>query len=122
MEFEQISRQIAFIAEKRRDVIKKPYCSCYCCQDTGYVNYHLILLVIPNYQIKSDKIPVCNRFHCQGRQNISINLSDRILDERFNSELCEKLHHRNLAIWQEWEIKAQKRKEEVDKFVNNVGR
>lgn len=119
--FETVSRQIAFVADKKRDVIRKPYYKCYCCEDTGYVNYHLVLLIIPNYQPKSDKIPVCNRYDCQSSVNIGANISANILDERFSSDLCERLHKHNLSEWQKWELKAQKRKNEITDFLNKVG-
>ncbi len=66
----------------------QPAWRCFCCQDTGKVQLHLIRLVIPDYDHHRDKSVVCQNPHCSLGD---VYKGDPNYDQRFTASICSKL-------------------------------
>jgi hypothetical protein len=45
--------------------IWQPSWKCFCCQDRGIVQSHLVRLVIPDYNHSRDRLPICQSSECK---------------------------------------------------------
>ena len=116
-ELPQFNRDVAVInysITNTEDLAGYPKFGCYCCEDTGYIVTKLVKLIIPDYKYTSDKIPVCNRRECQGRNNIGNFYEQQ--DDRFDEQTCEQLHQIGLADWQNF---SQEQKQALEQEINN---
>ncbi|MCC5609761.1 hypothetical protein LC612_24030 [Nostoc sp. CHAB 5834] len=68
--------------------IWQPSWHCFCCQDTGQIQRHLVNLVIPDYNPHRDRIPVCQG--CNKFDNYHLK-EYGVLDLRFDLYICKKL-------------------------------
>lgn len=75
--------------ENQPQEIWQPHWDCFCCQDTGKIQLHLVKLVMPAYQWNRDRIPVCQNCNQQYELHHLIDLG--ILDTRFSKSICQKL-------------------------------
>ena len=64
MDFPQLSRETTRPEEQKEKEIWQPSWKCFCCQDTGIVNPHLVRLVIPDYSYNHDRLPICQAPGC----------------------------------------------------------
>ncbi len=83
-----------------------PNWNCFCCHDTGLVNPNLVKLVIKDYNLDRDKLPICQNPGCFANKNYASNTSiSSSLDWRFDEELCQKL---DLIHRQEWQLEKKR--------------
>lgn len=68
--------------------IWQPSWHCFCCQDTGQIQRHLVQLIIPDFNPNRDRIPVCQG--CNKFDNYHLK-EYGVLDLRFDLYLCKKL-------------------------------
>ncbi|MHC5610533.1 MAG: hypothetical protein ACYTXA_05825 [Nostoc sp.] len=68
--------------------IWQPRWHCFCCQDTGQIQAHLVSLIIPDYDHNRDRIPVCQG--CNKFDNYHLK-EYGVLDLRFDLYICKKL-------------------------------
>lgn len=83
---------------KRDEEVWHPTWKCFCCQDTGKVQLHLIRLVIPDYDHHRDKSVVCQNPHCQAGEMMR---GDPNYDQRFTASICAKLDKFHREDWQQ---------------------
>lgn len=69
--------------------IWQPSWKCFCCQDTGKVQNHLVKLVMPNYDYDRDRIPLCQL--CGAGDKLYHLVEFGVIDTRFETMLCKKL-------------------------------
>lgn len=75
-----------------------PAWKCFCCQDTGKVQLHLIRLVIPDYDHHRDKSVVCQNPRCSAGEMMRDNPN---YDQRFTASICAKLDQFSREDWQQ---------------------
>jgi hypothetical protein len=78
--------------------IWQPRWHCFCCQDTGQIQAHLVSLIIPDYDHNRDRIPVCQGCNKFDRHNLR---DYGVLDTRFDLFLCKKLDAISRADWKQ---------------------
>ena len=103
----------------------RPTWKCFCCHDTGLVQYSLLKQVMPDYDACRHKPVKCNASLCEYELGITLQMSNT-LDLRFDSSICDRLDKIERQSWQEWERekhelrnKAIKRLEAVE-LTNNL--
>lgn len=69
--------------------IWQPCWKCFCCQDTGKVQPHLVRLVMPNYNYQRDRLPICQLCSCGDKLYHLTEFG--VIDTRFEMTLCRKL-------------------------------
>jgi hypothetical protein len=69
--------------------IWQPSWNCFCCQDTGKVQAHLVRLVMPNYDYNRDRLPMCQLCSCGDKLYHLTEFG--VIDTRFETMLCRKL-------------------------------
>ncbi|MBH8564447.1 hypothetical protein I8748_20055 [Nostoc sp. CENA67] len=69
--------------------IWQPSWKCFCCQDTGKVQNHLVKLVIPDYDYDRDRLPICQL--CGEGDKLYHLTEFGVIDTRFETLLCKKL-------------------------------
>ena len=79
--------------------IWQPHWKCFCCQDTGEVKSHLVLLVIPEYNDKRDRTPICQNPGCSAGTNW-LHLGPNNIDMRLTSTICQELDRINREDWE----------------------
>lgn len=93
--------------------IWQPSWKCYCCQDTGKIQPHLVRLVVPNYDYNRDRIPICQLCEC-GDKLYHLNQLG-VIDTRFELLLCKKL---DAIARDQWRVTTQKQFEIMRKRVD----
>ncbi len=48
----------------------RPDWNCFCCQDTGQIQAHLVRRIIPDYDHNRDRIPICQECNKFDRHNL----------------------------------------------------
>lgn len=92
--------------------IWQPRWHCFCCQDTGQIQAHLVRLIIPDYDPNRDRIPVCQGCNKFDRHNLR---DYGVLDTRFDLFLCKKLDAISRADWKKvTELQFEKYKKQLD--------
>ncbi|TBR56466.1 hypothetical protein B4U84_29745 [Westiellopsis prolifica IICB1] len=76
-----------------------PQWQCFCCQDTGKVQPHLVRLVISGYNYDRDRLPVCQAPGCSAGSNY-LHLEDEI-DMRLVSAICQELDRIERENWRQ---------------------
>jgi len=76
-----------------------PSWQCFCCQDTGKVQPHLVRHVIPAYNYDRDRLPVCQNLGCKKGANF-FHLQGCI-DMRLTAEICQELDRINREDWRQ---------------------
>ncbi|MEA5507974.1 hypothetical protein VB735_33805 [Halotia wernerae UHCC 0503] len=84
--------------EEEDKEIWQPSWRCFCCQDTGQIQRHLIELIIPDFDPNRDRIPVCQA--CNKFDNYHLK-EYGVLDLRFDLYLCKKLDAISRADWKQ---------------------
>lgn len=98
--------------EQEDKEIWQPRWNCFCCQDTGQIQTHLVRLVIPDYDGNRDRFPVCQGCNKFDRHNLR---DYGVLDTRFDLFLCKKLDAISRADWkQATEKQFEKYKKQLD--------
>jgi hypothetical protein len=82
--------------------IWQPSWKCFCCQDTGKVQPHLVRLVMPNYDYNRDRIPICQL--CNAGDKLYHLTEFGVIDPRFETLLCKKL---DALAREEWKQATQ---------------
>ena len=72
-------------------IVWKPNWRCFCCHDTGLVQYSLVKKVINNYIPDRHKPIECNATHCNIRLGETL-YETETLDRRFSADLCVAKH------------------------------
>ncbi|NMG10704.1 hypothetical protein [Brasilonema sp. UFV-L1] len=105
MNFPQLPREpIRPEREKpEAEEVWQPTWKCFCCQDTGKVQLHLIRLVIPDYDHHRDKSVVCQNPQCSAGGIIRGNPN---YDQRFTASTCAKLDQFSRSDWQQSILKG----------------
>ena len=99
MNFPQLPREPIRPERSKPEAEKElwhPTWKCFCCQDTGKVQLHLIRLVIPDYDHHQDKSVVCQNPQCQAGEMIRGNPN---YDQRFTASICAKLDKFSREDW-----------------------
>ena len=97
----------------------RPTWKCFCCHDTGMVQYSLLKQVIPDYGGRPHKPAKCNASLCEYELGITLQMSNT-LDLRFDSFICDLLDKIERQCWQEWEReKLELRNKAVEKLEAN---
>ncbi|WP_138504415.1 hypothetical protein [Nostoc sp. PA-18-2419] len=78
--------------------IWQPNWNCFCCQDTGQIQAHLVRLIIADYDHNRDRIPVCQGCNKFDRHNL---MEYGVLDTRFDLFLCKKLDRISRDNWKQ---------------------
>ena len=76
-----------------------PKWHCFCCQDSGLVNIHLVRLVMPNYDDNRDKWVICQNLGCNKFSERWSGVPLDNFDTRFQPEICQKLDLKNRENW-----------------------
>ncbi|MHC5747779.1 MAG: hypothetical protein ACYTXT_39175 [Nostoc sp.] len=76
--------------------IWQPRWHCFCCQDTGQIQAHLVRLIISDYDPHRDRIPVCQGCNKFNKHNLR---DYGVLDTRFDLFLCKKLDAISRSEW-----------------------
>jgi hypothetical protein len=98
--------------EQEDKEIWQPRWNCFCCQDTGQIQTHLVRLVIPDYDGNRDRFPVCQGCNKFDRHNLR---DYGVLDTRFDLFLCKKLDAISRADWKQvTEKQFEKYKNQLD--------
>ncbi|WP_138506306.1 hypothetical protein [Nostoc sp. PA-18-2419] len=84
--------------EEEDKEIWQPSWDCFCCQDTGQIQAHLVRLIIPDYDHNRDRIPVCQGYNKFYRHNL---MKYGVLDTRFDLFLCKKLDRISHDNWKQ---------------------
>ena len=87
-----------------------PGWQCFCCHDSGLVNYHLVKLVITKYDDWHHKMVACQRC-AQGQTK----LNDPNYDQRFNWKTCNELDTIERQQWADF-AKAQQRQINLERL------
>jgi hypothetical protein len=92
--------------------IWQPRWNCFCCQDTGEIQGHLVRLVIPDYDHNRDRSPICQACNKFNKHNL---IECGVFDTRFDLFLCKKLDAISRAQWKEaTEKQFEKHKKQLD--------
>ena len=103
-----------------RGVPWKPTWNCFCCHDTGFVQYLLVKKVMPNYVSGRHKPVECNATNCHIRLGDAL-YETETLDRRFSAKLCDRLDSDERQMWQEWSKEQhEKRKQRLGLIDSNV--
>jgi len=94
--------------------IWQPKWNCFCCQDTGQIQAHLVRLIISDYDPNRDRIPVCQGCNKFDRHNLR---DYGVLDTRFDLFLCKKLDR---IARDDWKQVTEKQFEMVKQRVNQI--
>lgn len=78
--------------------IWQPEWNCFCCHDSGFVLLPLILMIIPDYDKRHDKLVACQRQGCEAGEN---HARDPQYDQRFTSGICNQLHKYQREQWKQ---------------------
>ncbi|MHC5672993.1 hypothetical protein [Nostoc sp.] len=98
--------------EEKDKEIWQPRWNCFCCQDTGQIQGHLVKLIISDYDPNRDRIPVCQGCNKFDRHNLR---DYGVLDTRFDLFLCKKLDAISRADWKQvTEKQFEKYKKQLD--------
>ncbi len=88
--------------EEAEKEIRHPFWHCFCCQDTGKIQPHLVRRVIPSYNYERDRLPICQNCH-KGHDWFHLN-DLGVIDTRLGPQICRKLD--SLAR-EDWRLTAQ---------------
>ncbi|QFS50623.1 hypothetical protein [Nostoc sphaeroides] len=100
--------------------IWQPRWHCFCCQDTGQIQAHLVSLIIPDYDPNRDRIPVCQGCNKFDRHNLR---DYGVLDTRFDLFLCKKLDAISRADWKQVkELQFEKYKNLLDIATDQIAK
>ena len=92
--------------------IWQPSWNCFCCQDTGEIQAHLVRLIIPDYDHNRDRIPICQGCNKFDKHNL---MEYGIFDTRFDLFLCKKLDGISRNDWKQTTQKQfEKYKKQLD--------
>lgn len=98
--------------EEKDKEIWQPRWACFCCQDTGQIQAHLVRLIISDYDPNRDRVPVCQGCNKFDRHNLR---DYGVLDTRFDLFLCKKLDAISRADWKQvTEKQFEKYKNQLD--------
>jgi hypothetical protein len=75
--------------EEKDKEIWQPSWNCFCCQDTGKVQAHLVRLIMPSYNYDRDRLPICQLCSCGDKLYHLTEFG--VIDTRFEMMLCKKL-------------------------------
>lgn len=78
--------------------IWSPSWRCFCCQDTGRVNRHLVKLVISDYDYDCDRIPICQSPGCKSGVKW-LHLGNGNIDMRLTAPICQELDRISRDDW-----------------------
>ncbi|MBD2778639.1 hypothetical protein [Iningainema tapete] len=93
--------------------IWQPRWNCFCCQDTGKIQPHLVRLVIPTYDYNRDNLPICQ--NCNKGANW-LHLKGNI-DTRISLKTCKKL---DVISRRDWKRTTKEQFEMARKLVAEV--
>lgn len=96
--------------------IWQPSWNCFCCQDTGQIQAHLVRLIISDYDPNRDRIPVCQGCNKFDRHNLR---DYGVLDTRFDLFLCKKLDR---IARNDWKQVTEKQFEMVKQRINQIAK
>ena len=82
--------------------IWQPSWNCFCCQDTGKIQPHLVSRVVPNYNYDRDRLPICQNCN-KGHDWFGLDKFG-VIDTRLGPQICRKLD--SLAR-EDWRLTAQ---------------
>lgn len=97
-ELPKLERSPILPNEREDKEIWQPRWNCFCCQDTGQIQAHLVRLIISDYDPNRDRIPVCQGCNKFDRHNLR---DYGVLDTRFDLFLCKKLDAISRADWKQ---------------------
>lgn len=97
-DFPQLEPMIVRPEELEDKEIWQPSWKCFCCQDTGKVQPHLVRLVMPSYDYERDRIPICQL--CSAGDKLYHLTEFGVIDTRFETLLCKKLDYLAREEWQ----------------------
>lgn len=100
--------------------IWQPKWNCFCCQDTGQIQAHLVRLIILDYDHNRDRIPVCQGCNKFDRHNLR---DYGVLDTRFDLFLCKKLDGISRNDWKQITQKQfEKYKKQLDIATDQISK
>ena len=85
--------------EHSSEEIFYPRWHCFCCQDSGIVNAHLVRLVMPNYDPSRDKWVACQNLGCDKFNERWLGATLDNFDTRFIPAICQKLDLKSREDW-----------------------
>ncbi|MDK2411895.1 hypothetical protein QHH11_24575 [Aphanizomenon sp. PH219] len=68
-----------------------PHWNCFCCQDSGFIQHHLVRKIIPDYNYNRDKNVACQNPSCKSFHEKWGNIHLENFDTRFLPAICQKL-------------------------------
>ena len=87
----------------------KPTWNCFCCHDTGFVQYSLVKKIIKNYESDRHKPVECNASCCNIRLGATL-YETNTLDQRFSPEICDRLDLEERQIWKKWAYEKHRKR------------
>ena len=80
----------------------RPTWKCFCCHDTGLVQYSLLRQIMPDYDDRRHKPVKCNASLCERELGEALYLT-QTLDLRLDSSVCDELDSIGRRCWRDWE-------------------
>lgn len=80
--------------------IWQPSWNCFCCEDTGQVTPPNAELVIPDYDYKRDRLPICQSPGC-GKSSRWAGLGNNNIDMRFTPAICQQIDMHQREVWRQ---------------------
>lgn len=94
-----------------------PKWQCFCCQDTGKVQMHLVLYVIPAYNYR-DRLPICQ--NCN-KGHLWFHLKEfGVIDLRLSVQVCRKLHELSRKDWQQSIEKQVDQAQQIENVTSQI--
>ena len=85
--------------EEAEKEIFHPHWNCFCCQDSGFIQPHLVKKIIPDYNYNQDKNVACQNPSCKSFHEKWGNINLENFDTRFLPAICQKLDLLNRETW-----------------------
>lgn len=98
----------------------RPTWKCFCCHDTGLVQYSLLKQVMPDYDDRRHKPVKCNASACERELGEALYLTNT-LDLRLNSSVCDQLDSIERQCWRDWERQQHQLRKKALERANNDG-
>jgi hypothetical protein len=95
---------------------------CFCCHDNGYVQRSGVLLIIPDYNWRHDKLVRCQNPRCEAGKDYAGNPQ---YDQRFTAGICVDLDKIERSHWKNYVLDARsaaKAASAIAKLTNAKGR
>ena len=96
----------------------RPTWKCFCCHDTGLVQYSLLRQIMPDYDDRRHKPVKCNASHCDRELGEALYWT-QTLDLRLDSSVCDEIDSIGRQYWRDWEKEQHQSRKKALKRANS---